>query len=88
MLKLYQYKYIKPPTAKAEADKRKRLSLAYEFYKTHKDICSQIEEINYNALMSGEKYNATLVTKQLKKLGYTDLGFTGKDLIKILDGTY
>lgn len=86
MIKPYQYKYIKPPTPKQEANKRSRLSLAYEFYKTHKEECGEIIDAGIIALKEGKDYNASFVTKQLKSMGYTNLGFSGRDLIKILDG--
>lgn len=86
MLKPYQYKFIKPPTPEQEASKKKRLNLAYEFYKTHKEECEVIVESGIIALKEGGDYNDSFVTKYLKEMGYTNMGFTGRDLIKILDG--
>ena len=86
MLKPYQYKFIKPPTPEQEANKRTRLALAYEFYKTHKEECEEIVEAGIIALKEGRDYNASFVTKKLKSMGYSGLGFSGRDLIKILDG--
>ena len=83
----YSYKYNnKVPTSKQEVKKTNRLQSAYEFYAKYHEDCKKIEELCNKQMEETGDYTASFITNLLKQMGYNNLGFSGRELIRIFKG--